>query len=90
MRLKKYALTSAPKDGDFKIIYPFAWWPKRVEDNLIWLERYQRAFKYAVKERVAYYPGVLITFKGVWGKWDCLGEILKENSFDLKTHLNAP
>lgn len=90
MRLKKYNTPQEPKNGDFKITYHFAWWPKRVENSLIWLEKYSRAHKYVVKERVAFYPGVLRTFKAVWGKWELLGERLKENPFDLKKYLNAP
>lgn len=44
MKLKQYPPT--PKLGDTKTIIKFAWWPTRVEDSLIWLERYEATYEW--------------------------------------------
>lgn len=46
MKLKHYPPT--PKLGDTKTIIKFAWWPTRVEDSLIWLERYEEVWTFSV------------------------------------------
>ena len=46
MKLKTYPPT--PKLGDTKTIIKFAWWPTRVENSLIWLERYEEVWTFSV------------------------------------------
>jgi hypothetical protein len=41
MKLKTVPIIPELKFGDLKTDYHFAWWPRKVEDKLIWLERYK-------------------------------------------------
>jgi hypothetical protein len=41
-----------PKEGDRKTTIHFAWWPKRVKEGVIWLERYERNWHYITRLRV--------------------------------------
>ncbi|MGN6416096.1 MAG: hypothetical protein ACTHMC_01300 [Pseudobacter sp.] len=45
MILKSYAPKPVYKEGDRKTERHFAWWPKRVADNLIWLQPYWQVYE---------------------------------------------
>jgi hypothetical protein len=48
MKLKTYP--PPPTLGDTKEIIKFAWWPTKVEDKLIWLERYIENWVYTTRK----------------------------------------
>jgi hypothetical protein len=57
MRLKTIAIKTKPKEGDTREEKEFAWWPKKVGDKLIWLEKYIIVSKFTVRERVHAFQG---------------------------------
>lgn len=61
-----------PKEGDRKVTIHFAWWPKKVEEGMIWLERYEKHWLYRTRTRVhqiGYYCN-LVTLPA----WDIIEE----------------
>jgi hypothetical protein len=43
---------SRPKEGDRKVTTHFAWWPKKVKEGVIFLERYERHYQYRTRLRI--------------------------------------
>lgn len=41
-----------PKEGDRKGTIHFAWWPKKVTEGIIFLERYERLYEFRTRLRV--------------------------------------
>jgi hypothetical protein len=41
-----------PKEGDRKATIHFAWWPKKVKEGVVFLERYERSHEYRTRLRV--------------------------------------
>lgn len=76
MRLKTYPIVLPPKEGDTKVEKRFAWWPRKVESTLIWLEWYELHFVYKVKPRAIVALHIGIFHKGTWGDWDLITEKL--------------
>lgn len=72
MKLKTYPKQSKPVEGDYKIKKCFAWWPKRVENRLIWLESYKEIYLFRIRERYHYIYklGLIGPIKG--GGWDLI------------------
>lgn len=50
---------SSPREGDRRIILPFAWVPLRAGRHWVWLERYWAAQEYVVTG----------SYDGVWCGW---------------------
>jgi hypothetical protein len=73
MKLKTIPTKPIPEVGDFKIIRRFAWFPKTVEDKVIWLEKYKRVYEY--RPKVDYYPGTFLRAADCLG-WDLIAEQL--------------
>lgn len=46
MKLRSYPPKETPEVGDIRKEKHFAWWPRRVENKLIWLEHYLQVFIY--------------------------------------------
>lgn len=63
--------------GDYKIEKHFAWWPRKVENKLIWLEQYKKVYCYRVRKRRLYF--ISASYTGVWGGWDFVTEKLINN-----------
>lgn len=75
MRLKTVPVKVKPKEGDTMTEKHFAWWPKKVEDKLIWLEYYNVHSKFVVRERVHdLFKYGLVKVTG--GGWDVISEQL--------------
>lgn len=75
MRLKTVPVKVRPKEGETREEKKFAWWPKKVGDKLIWLEKYIVVSKFTVRERVHAFQGYgFIKVKG--GGWDIVEEKL--------------
>lgn len=76
MILKTIPKVKKPEEGDYKVERKFAWWPRVVEDKMIWLERYKRVHVYTIRNRCIPLVGSGIIFRGVWGEWDLITEQL--------------
>jgi hypothetical protein len=75
MRLKTVPIKIKPQEGDIKEEKHFAWWPKRVEDKLIWLESYKAVLKFVIRDRVHDFRQYgIMKVKG--GGWDVVTEKL--------------
>jgi hypothetical protein len=73
MKLKTVQIPPTYKAGEKKVTRKYAWWPKRVEDKLIWLEHYELVEVKSMRPRIVfagYYPLV-----APWG-WDFVEERL--------------
>lgn len=69
MKLKTFNIELKPEVGDYRIEKRFAWWPEKVENKLIWLERYKIISEYSVRYRVVYLQGFGV-IQGTFGGWD--------------------
>lgn len=76
MKLATIPKKAKPQEGDYKIEKRFAWWPRIVEDKLIWLEKYKRVHIWKVRKRIIMIPGVYKVFDAVYGDWDFVTEQL--------------
>lgn len=64
-----------PVEGDLKIEHRFAWWPKRINDKKVWLEKYSILYEWRVRRRMLpYFTGMTEIFYHVFGDWDKVGE----------------
>jgi hypothetical protein len=63
-----------PVDGDLKFTTHFAWLPKKVANQVIWLHKYQRLFEYKVRERYRVYTAMHNSLRGTWGEWELISE----------------
>jgi hypothetical protein len=79
MKLKSYLIKQKHEAGDYKIKKVFAWWPKRVENKLIWLESYKRVYKYTIRQRPVFCQGYGVIDRLVYGDWDFVTEQLIES-----------
>jgi hypothetical protein len=61
-----------PKEGDRKVTTHFAWWPKKVKEGIIFLERYERHWQYRTRLRVHIIGYTLIT--PTTPAWDIIEE----------------
>lgn len=61
-----------PKEGDQKITVHFAWWPKKVEGSVIFLESYERHWRYRTRLRV-HSVGYML-FMPILPAWDIIEE----------------
>ena len=52
MRLK---VKAKPQLWDKKIVVKFAWFPKRVQDTIVWLEKYECTYRYTKDSFWDYY-----------------------------------
>ena len=75
MRLKTVQIKARPKEGETKEGEKFAWWPKKVEDKLIWLEYYKVLYKFVVRRRVHDFRQYG-TMEVIGGGWDKIAEQL--------------
>jgi hypothetical protein len=75
MRLKTIPIKAKSKEGDIREEKEFAWWPRKVGDKLIWLEKYIIVSKFTVRERVHAFQGYGV-FKVTGAGWDVVGEKL--------------
>jgi hypothetical protein len=68
MKLKTIPIIPKPKEGDIKEERKFAWWPKKVEDKLIWLEHYKAISKFIFRHRIHDFGnyGIWKVFGGGW------------------------
>jgi hypothetical protein len=41
-----------PKEGDRKVTTHFAWWPKKIKEGIVFLERYERHYQYRTRLRI--------------------------------------
>lgn len=78
MKLKTIVPKKTPQEGDYKIKRRFAWWPRRVQDKIIWLEKYNQVYEFRTRRRVLIFPGTGLIHQGVWGGWDLITEQLKK------------
>jgi hypothetical protein len=73
MILKTIPEIPKEKFGDLRVTYRFAWWPRQVENKLIWLERYKVIHVKSMRARIMFighYPII-----APWG-WDFVREEL--------------
>lgn len=75
MKLKTIPIKAKPKEGDVKEVRRFAWWPRKVGDKLIWLERFIVVSKFTVRERIHDFRQYGI-MKVTGGGWDEIEEKL--------------
>ncbi len=61
-----------PKEGDQRITTHFAWWPKKVKEGAIWLERYERVYEYTIKKR--FHMMMYLVIDAVLPAWDIIEE----------------
>lgn len=76
MQLRTKPIKVKPKEGDIKRTKKFAWWPRHVEDKVIWLESYWVVEVMSVRPRIVmagHYPLI-----APWG-WDFVREELNNN-----------
>lgn len=66
----KYIEEKKPEHGDYRIIYRFAWWPKKLKGATIWLEKYKRIEEFVVRFRYETYPNIGIAVEGIFGRWE--------------------
>jgi hypothetical protein len=52
MRLYTVPVKAKPKEGDQMQKKKFAWWPKKVEDKMIWLEHYIVTYRFVIRDRL--------------------------------------
>jgi hypothetical protein len=64
----RFKVKPKPNIGDRKTVIKFAWFPTRVEDNIIWLEKYKAMYYYKYDSFWNYF---------YWKKWD--KKLLNEN-----------
>ena len=64
MRLK---LEPTPKENQQKTVIKFAYFPQRIENNIVWLEKYECTYIYKYGRRECYW---LITDKKLINKQD--------------------
>lgn len=67
MKLRSKAHHVKPVPGQIREKICFAWWPKHVEDKVIWLEKYKKIEKMSDQPRIVFvgkYP-----IMAPWG-WD--------------------
>jgi hypothetical protein len=89
MKIKTIPVIPAAKFGDLRTVYRFAWWPRQVEDKLIWLERYKLIEVKSKRPRIVFighYPIV-----APWG-WDFVKEelIVKQSVIPDFKHIPQP
>lgn len=75
MKLASIKQSSKPEIGDYRIEYKFAWWPKRVQNKIIWLEKYKRVFEYRRRNRLVNLHYAVIELKD-YPAWDLIAEQL--------------
>lgn len=75
MRLKTIAIKVKPKEGDTKQVKKFAWWPKKVRDQLVWLEHYIVVYKFTIRERIHAFQGYGF-LRVTGGGWDEIEKML--------------
>lgn len=73
MRLKTLPVPLKYEFGDIKTTRKYAWWPKRVENALIWLEHYELLEKKSARPRIIMAGHVPLI--APWG-WDFVAEKL--------------
>lgn len=49
--IETLAKAADPQPGDYKIEYRFAFWPKKIGNQIIWLEKYRQIFEYKKADR---------------------------------------
>lgn len=76
MILKSMQPKSKPNEGDYKIIKRFAWWPKRVQNQLIWLESYKVVYEFKIRKRAVFCQGYGVIGEVICGDWDFVTEQL--------------
>jgi len=54
MVLSKIIKEPEPQEGDYKFTYHFAWLPTQVDGYKIWMEKYQKAYTWRVRNRRVY------------------------------------
>jgi len=73
MVVKKIKEVGVITEGDYKITYHFALLPKRIGSEIIWMERYKKAFVFREKERYVFLNGHFYNV-GVHGDWELIAE----------------
>lgn len=63
-----------PKDGDLKAVKKFAWVPHWIGEVRIWLQRYEKHYKFRVRKRTTTLWPTAIVYEGIWGDWDYINE----------------
>lgn len=82
MRLRTIQIKSKPKEGDMRQHIRFAWWPTKIADKLIWLEKYIIIEKFVIRERIHAFQGYgFLKVKG--GGWDEVERKLINRSSEL-------
>lgn len=76
MMLKTIPIKAKPKEGDYKINKRFAWWPKRVQNQLIWLESYKVVYEFKIRKRAVFCQGYGVIDHVICGDWDFVTEQL--------------
>jgi len=87
MKLKTIPIPPIYNFGDTRITRKYAWWPKQVEDKLIWLESYELVEIKANTPRVMWIGKYPILCP--WG-WDFVEEKLITKQSGLPELKNAP
>lgn len=72
------ATKEKPEEGELKRLDKFAWFPKWVGDDYIWLHRYVQIYEYKIRKRprMLWVRGSLSLPFGyaVFGGWDLINE----------------
>lgn len=79
MKLATLKLKHEPEEGDYKIVKRFAWLPIKIENKLIWLERYKEIYQYKIRKRVICALQIYIYHEAVYGDWDLVTKKLIKN-----------
>lgn len=73
MKLRTIHIPPKYKFGDTRVTRKYAWWPKRVEDKLIWLESYEVVEIKSKRPRIVFAGNIPLV--APWG-WDFVEERL--------------
>lgn len=68
MILTTRAYKPTPKEGDIREVVRFAFFPKWVGNDLVWLQRYFLVYEYRVRDRILPYS----SFVHSYGDWDLI------------------
>lgn len=68
MIIKRLQPEQKPVEGDYRFENHFAWWPKKVGNEIIWLEKYVKVFQLIRRKRTHIFSGVILNVVGCG--WD--------------------
>ncbi len=70
MILSKRSPEPKPQEGDLRREIKFAWWPKWIGNEKIWLQEYEVVYQWVIRQRHDYFPSIYIDYHYYGGGWD--------------------